>query len=106
MGWFDTLGEMGVDIGKEFDSPVKNLTDVGSVVSALVSNFYIIGGFVFFVLFLWGGFNFLTGAGSDDREKAEKGKKIITSALVGFLIIFAAYWIIQLVELITGVNIL
>ena len=45
----------------------------------------------------------IAGAGQDNPERAAKGKQAATSALIGFIIIFAAYWIIRLIEIITGV---
>ncbi len=41
-----------------------------------------------------------------NAEKTDKGKQAITGAIIGFVIIFASYWIIQIIEIITGVNIL
>lgn len=96
---------LAVDIGQEYDAPVKNITDVGGLISALASNLYILAGIVLFVLFLWGGFEWIRGAGSDDRDMVGRGKKIILAGIYGFLIIFASYWIIQLVEKLTGLTI-
>jgi hypothetical protein len=46
----------------------------------------------------------LTGA--TNSSSLEEGKKMISTAIVGFIILFAAYWIAQLLEIIFGVNIL
>jgi hypothetical protein len=43
------------------------------------------------------------GAGKNDPEQAAKGKKAATTALIGFIIVFAAYWIVRIIELIFGV---
>lgn len=94
-----------VDIGKDYNSPVKNVTDVGSLVSRVASNLYLIAAIVLFILFMWGGFEYIRGAGSDDRDAVGRGKKIIFTAIIGFLLIFASYWIIQLVELLTHIKI-
>lgn len=94
-----------VEIDKEYKPPVKDLPGVGHLVSTLASNLYILAGIVCFVLFLWGGFEWVRGAGSDDRDMIGRGKKIILSGIIGFLIIFSSYWIIQLIETITGVKI-
>jgi hypothetical protein len=48
----------------------------------------------------------IMGAGQDNPEAAAKGKQAATSAVIGFIIIFAAYWIIQIIETVTGLNIL
>ena len=46
------------------------------------------------------------GAGRDNPEQAAKGKQAATAAVIGFIIIFASYWIIQLIQLLTGITIL
>lgn len=46
----------------------------------------------------------IRGAGNDDPKAVGQGKEAITSALIGFGIIFVAYWIIRLIELITATN--
>lgn len=95
-----------VDIGKEFVPPIKDPTQVGGTVSALVSNLVIVGAILFLVLVAWAGFEFVRGAGSTDQERVEKAKKILTGTIIGFLIIFSSYWIIKLIEAITKLNIL
>jgi hypothetical protein len=45
-------------------------------------------------------------AGAADKESQDKGKKMITSSLTGFLIIFLSYWIAQILQFIFKINIL
>ena len=47
-----------------------------------------------FVVFLWGVFNFIRNAG--DEGKREEGKSAILWGLVGLVIIFGAYGIINI----------
>ena len=47
-----------------------------------------------FVVFLWGVFEFIKGAG--DEKAREEGKKAIFWGLIGLVIIFGAYGIINL----------
>lgn len=47
------------------------------------------------VMFIYGGFTFLISAGS--KEKIEKARKIIVAAIIGLIIVFASYVIIQFV---------
>jgi hypothetical protein len=65
----------------------------------------VVSGVIFFVLMIIGGIGVIRGAGSGNEEDLKKGQKAITSALLGFLIIFVSYWIIQLVQIITGTEI-
>lgn len=48
----------------------------------------------------------IASAGSGDQKKAATAKSMITDAVIGFLVIFLSYFIIQIVEVITGFTIL
>lgn len=97
---------LAIDTGDVYGSPFKKLTDTSKLVTVLLSNAYIIAGVVFLFLFIFWGFGTLANSGSTDQQKIAKNKAAITAAFIGFLIIFASYWIIQIVQLTTGVNIL
>lgn len=100
-----------VDIGKEFSPPLynpdpnKGIEGVGTLVSTLLANAYIIAGVLLLLFILLGGLNMIAGAGSRDAQKAAQSKQAVTWAVLGFLIIFASYWIIQVVQTITGIKI-
>lgn len=49
-----------------------------------------------------GGFSLMTSGGDPKAMQSAKAK--ITSALVGFVIVFAAYWIVQIVGIILGLG--
>lgn len=55
-----------------------------------------------FLMLLAGGFTFLTSAG--DSKKLEQGKGQLTNALLGFIIIFASYWLVQIFGYIFGLD--
>jgi len=57
-------------------------------------------------LLIFGGFSLIIGAGNGDPKKAQQGQKAITSALIGFAIVFLSYFIIQTIEIFTGLDIL
>lgn len=97
---------MTYDIGENFGAPFREIHQVGGLVSAVVANLYILAGIVFLILLVVGGITVISSAGNSDPQQAAKGWKIISSAFVGFLIIFASYWIIKIIELITGLKIL
>jgi len=95
-----------VDIGKTFDSPFGQNLGLGDFASTILSNAVAIAAIILFFLLLFGGISIIMGAGQNNPEAAARGRKAATAAVSGFIIIFAAYWIIQIVELITGVSIL
>jgi len=94
-----------VSIGDVFP-PAKTYPTPGKLISVILKNVYILAGILLFVLLIFGGFSVIIGAGENDPKKTAAGKKAITSALIGFLIVFASYWIIRIIEIITGINIL
>lgn len=101
---------LAVDIGKVFkvgdDRGISDVfPDIGSLVSAILPNFYVVAGLLLFFLLIFGGFSLIMGAGGSNPQQAEKGKQAITAAVVGFLIVFLSYWIIQIIEIVTGINI-
>jgi len=94
-----------VQIGPTFNSRYQTQEGIGQIVSLFLSNAGIVAGVVFLFLLIVAGYTMINGAGSGDPKKFAQGKDIIIFAFIGFLIIFAAYWIIQIIELITGLDI-
>ena len=67
---------------------------IGSILSRAIPFIFIFAGVGLFLMILASGFDFLTSAG--DAKKLEQGKQRLTYAIVGFVIIFAAFWIVQI----------
>ncbi len=78
-------------------------SSLGGIIGSLLAPVLVASGLVLLVMLIAGGLNMLTGAGN--QESQEKGKKQITSALIGFVIIFLAYWIAQILQIIFKINI-
>ena len=100
------MNNLAVDIGDTFNSPIKDVTQIGGLVSTIVSAALTISGIIVLILFVLGGIGIMAGAGGDNPERVQKGKQTISAAAIGFVIVFAAYWIVQLIEFITGIKIL
>lgn len=82
-----------------------DLSTPGGIISKALSSFiFPIAGIILFVVLLLGGFQMLTGA--TNSKSIDEGKQRITAAIIGFILLFAAYWIAQLLELIFGIRIL
>ncbi len=97
-------------ISEQFNLGDKPLTTVfaspGALISTLLPNLYILAGLILFVFLLFGGFGIIMGAQGGNPDQVGKGKNAITTALIGFGLVFASYWIIQIIQWITGINIL
>jgi hypothetical protein len=70
------------------------------IVNVIVRNLFVFGGIILFLMIILAGFKFAmspTGAKED-------AKKIAEGAGIGFLVMFSAYWIIQILEILTGIQ--
>lgn len=90
-------------IGLNGGGAIKSNT-LGGIISGILPTILQVAGLILFGMLVMGGFTMLAGA--TDKESQEKGKKMVTSALTGFFIIFLAFWIAQLLQVIFKVNIL
>lgn len=98
----------GFNLGEKLNFQGDNATNTYSNASDLLNNIlpnvYVAAGVVIFFMFILGGFKVISSA--SDSHKMEEGKKTITFAIMGLLVVFASYWIIQLIQVVTGLQIL
>lgn len=63
----------------------------------LVADFILgITGALMLLMFVYGGFTWLTSAGN--KERVEKGRQAIVAAVIGLVIVFSSYLIIEFVK--------
>lgn len=79
-------------------------TTINTLFNNIVPNIYLAAGLVIFIMIVIGGFTILANSGN--QEKISEGGKTITSAIIGLLVLFASYWIIQIIQVLTGIQIL
>ncbi len=96
-----------VDIGKQFNSPFGGDLNtpgnsLGDLVSLLLKISFVLAGVLILFFIIFAGFQIIVGAGQNNPEAAKKGREAATAALIGFVIIFTAYWIIRIIEVIIG----
>ncbi|MFA4827266.1 MAG: hypothetical protein WC596_03415 [Candidatus Shapirobacteria bacterium] len=96
---FEKLNWGPKTLSQSFDTP-------GAFISLLLKNVFTLAGLILLALLVFGGLTFVIGAGSGDPKKADQAKSTITNSLIGFLIIFVSFFIIQIIEVITGLSIL
>ena len=93
--------------GKVINNPKDfnpQFTDLGSIITELLKYIFVLAGLTLFILLIIGGFGLLTSGGSPEKMKAAQGK--ITSAVIGFVIIFISYWLVRILEIVFGISIL
>lgn len=72
------------------------------LVNLLVNNIFVFAGLILFGMLLYSGFQFISGS----AKGAEQAKSTLTTAILGFVIMFFAFWIVRIIKLITGADIL
>lgn len=86
------------------DSPYKEqLSTPGGIISRALEFIFPLAGLVLFVMIVWGGFEMLSTAAS--KKSMDAGRQRITYAIIGYILLFASYWIIRIMEMMFGVNI-
>jgi hypothetical protein len=85
-------------------APNPGLTTYGMLVTAIVKNAFVLAGVISFILLIFGGFNVIVAAG--DAKKAQQGKTAITGAITGLLVVLGSFWLVQIIEVVTGLKLL
>lgn len=90
--------------GKSIADPASGYATLGGFLSSVLPNIYIASGLILLFLLLFGGLTTIINSGNPEAQ--EKGQGAVAAAIIGFLIIFLSYWIIQIIQVLTGINIL
>jgi len=83
-------------------SGIEGLT-IGSIVAGGIRLILVIAALVFFFILVIGGIRWIASGG--DKTQTENARNQITAALVGLVIVFAAWAIVQLINTFFGINI-
>lgn len=90
-----TLGVGGDAVNSIYTNPTV-------LVNTIISTLYVAGGIIFFFMIIYSGFKFIS-AGTKGKDEA---KTIITTAVGGLVIMFVAYWIVKIIEVVTGTKLI
>ena len=83
---------------------IVKINDIGQLISALVGSIMIIASLLAFAYLLMGGIKWITSGG--DKAGMEEARNKITHAIVGLIIVGAAWAIMNLVQNFLGVQII
>lgn len=82
----------------------NNLQGVGSLITVFLNVVFALAGIILIFFFVIGGIGMIAGAGQNDPQKAESAKKTATSAVIGFIIVFTSFWIVQFIAQLLGLQ--
>ncbi len=75
---------------------------IGDIISMAIPYIFIIAGMLLLVYLIFGGLQLMLSQG--DPKAAGAAKAHITNALIGFFIIFIAFWVVQIFGLVLGLQ--
>ena len=75
---------------------------LGGIVGALIPYIFAAAGLLLLLYLLYGGFQLMVSGG--DPKKIQSGKEKITGGLIGFIIVFLAFWIVQIIARLLGIQ--
>lgn len=79
-------------------------SELGEYISPLLRASIILAGVIAFLLFVGGGITMIASAGNPQQQG--KGREAITAGVIGLILVVSAYWIVQIIEVLTGLNLL
>lgn len=91
---------INIDAPEQF-SNLQNI-DFGGLITIVITFAIIIAALAFFFMLILGGIKWITSGG--DKGKVESARSQITSALIGLVVVFAAWAILSVVENFFHVN--
>jgi hypothetical protein len=91
-----------VPIGNTYNVMLGTQWTLNDVVSVILLAAMSIAGIIFLFMVMGGGIAIMSSGG--DPERAGRGQKAATAGFIGFVVIFAAYWIVRIIEIVVGVD--
>lgn len=95
-------GKVNLKPGGDFGT-IQDLS-IGTVINGLIRLILVVAAIIFFFILVIGGIRWIASGG--DKAQTEAARNQITAALVGLVIVFAAWAIAQLINTFFGVDIL
>lgn len=75
---------------------------VGPIISKLLPYLFTISGIILLLYLIYGGIQYMLSRGDPKGMQAAQGR--ITTAIIGFIIIFISFWLVQLLGRVLGLT--
>ena len=93
-------GSAGATVPRTLQNPLGT-SDLRLIIGNIVKSLLSLSGAAGLLMFVWGGFQFLTAGG--DPKKVEKGRSTLVWATIGLVVIFSAYTLLDtLIKALSG----
>lgn len=91
-----------VDFSNSTVNPAAKVSSIATLMDVIAPIAMVIGAFICLAMLIWGGFTYLTSAGEPD--KLQQGKRTLTYAIIGVILMISAVLLVNLITYILGVN--
>ena len=99
---FDALNPLKV--GNSGNVLADDLSTPSGIINRALRYLFPLAGLILFVMLVWGGFEILSTAST--KKSIDAGKQRAQAAIIGFILLFTSYWIIQIIQAIFAIKIL
>jgi hypothetical protein len=76
--------------------------NIGNIISDILPYVFSAAGLILLLYLIYGGISLMTSQGDPKAMQAAQAK--ITNAVIGFIIVFISYWLVQLVGQMLGIK--
>lgn len=91
-----------ITLGKNSQSVADVYQQPADLVNVVVRNLFIVAGIIIFFMIIYAGYQFI----EKDAKGIEEAQSIMTAAVGGLVVMFVAYWIVRIIEAVTGMQLL
>ncbi|MBI1863550.1 hypothetical protein HYS00_05540 [Candidatus Microgenomates bacterium] len=91
-----------VDFSNPATNPAAKVGNIGMLVNFLGPLAMAIGAFICLAMLLWGGFLYITSGG--EQDKIQQGKRTLTYALIGLVVMITAMLFVNVLAYVLGVK--
>jgi len=70
------------------------------LINLIIQNLVALSGLFLLFLFIFAGFQYI----SDTTKGKDRAREILTNAMYGVIVMFCAYWIVQIALFVTGID--
>lgn len=88
--------------GQEICDKTVGINNISDIVNKIMPVIMTAAGIILFFVLVWGGYNYMMSQGNPEKIKGAQAK--ITTGIIGFILLIAAYAIVKLLSTVFGLG--
>lgn len=88
--------------GQPIEGPLQGINTLGDLINRLLPFMITFAGIILLLVFIWGGYDFITSQGNPEKVKSAQAK--ITTGIIGFILLIVSYLLVRLIAKIFGLE--